>query len=314
MKNTPILTWWFLVALLAFSFGSCDEDADDPLHDLIDPSPDSITADSVGQDTTRIDTTLTDTTSNDTVIAPEIDSTYLVRLQNEVEHSGIMITIKELDVFTLTDPYGQFLFFEALPDGNYTLEAQYPYYEIVEIPVTVENQQLKDSLVLELKQLLQFEVIPSDTTLNFSSFTNDFPLLMKVRVSNLTGQAFDWGTPQGPSYLNALRPSVGNYTDHPSIYCHYNNGILTHLPTFDAHFGQIGPFQQFEVSVGKEFFLSCFLPGEYFFYSCVTVVAYYPKYFAHEYTVYGQDLRYKKMNLSLYLKKRLFKPARVILE
>ena len=124
---------------------------------------------------------------------------YWVRLENQLEHSGIMVQIVELDTLVVTDSTGAFNF-ENLPDGNYTLDARYPYFASGRDSVVVKNGEIEGPVHLELEQQLQFWIEPAETTLSQSNTypedRNTFILsgLRQYRVNILMN-------PSGSGYL-----------------------------------------------------------------------------------------------------------------
>lgn len=54
-----------------------------------------------------------------------------IHLQNQTDHSGVLITLIENNVVTITDSLGLFIF-PKVDDGEYILQAKYPFFEIIE--------------------------------------------------------------------------------------------------------------------------------------------------------------------------------------
>ena len=106
---------------------------------------------------------------NETITPPENDENY-IRLQNQSDHSGVLIKLLNTDVMTVTDSLGNF----TLPktaDGEYTLQAKFPFFEIYEENVQVKNAFLQTKIQAELKQQLQFWVEPAETTISLAEKT-----------------------------------------------------------------------------------------------------------------------------------------------
>jgi len=149
-----------------------------------------------------------------------------VRLQNQTEHSGIMVEFTELNRFTLTDSLGYFSF-DDLPNGIYTLHAKYPYFRPEHETVLVKDGKIQTPVNLELKQLLQFWVEPPETTISMSNLGNpDWFSLGGLRqyLVNITTVPVRVGTYLGPVHLWALVPQgfdwpyVSNSDNRPDFW------------------------------------------------------------------------------------------------
>ncbi len=120
----------------------------------------------------------------------QCSSALCIRLQNQTDHSGVMVQLLELDQFVITDSTGEFTF-DRLPDGIYTLQAKYPYFRTDQITVQVENGNIQTPVGLELKQQLQFWIKPVETTISMSNRGNpDFFSLYgfrqyRVNITNI---------------------------------------------------------------------------------------------------------------------------------
>jgi hypothetical protein len=109
-----------------------------------------------------------------------------VSLENQSDHSGVMVKIEALGLFALTDSSGAFSFGEA-PDGRWSLEASYPYFETVVKEVEVRDGLQRNSARFRLRQLLGFRVELPDTVVSFCKCeANLFGFPINGYVTNLT--------------------------------------------------------------------------------------------------------------------------------
>jgi len=99
------------------------------------------------------------------------EDSILVQLQNQADHSGIIIRLIELNTYTTTDSLGHFEF-KSIPDGNYTLQAKYPYFSTEQIGVSIEEGKIKVPINIVLKQKVKFWVEPAETIFSRTNLNN----------------------------------------------------------------------------------------------------------------------------------------------
>ena len=243
-----------------------------------------------------------------------------VHLQNQIEHSGIMVRLIELDKFVITDSNGHFEF-NTLPDGNYTIEAKYPYFSPEKKTIQVQYGKVQTEVSLELKQQLQFWIQPPETTVSMGNLGSPYAFSLsgfrQYRV-NLTDVPVTVGTYVEPQEFLVLVPQgfewpyIANPDSLPD-YCYREYGwmggndlIIDAMHTFQPEDTTSFRIVNNTIVEHKE----CFRAGDYFIYSAVSDLGHYPQYFDPVYVLYtpNQPLYYE-MNRSVTKKRNLFRPA-----
>jgi hypothetical protein len=244
-----------------------------------------------------------------------------VTLENQIEHSGIMVKILELDKFFITDSTGLVLF-DSIPDGNYILQAKYPYFTMDHANVLFEEGKIQSTVNIELKQQMQFWIEPAETTISMSNLGNpdiflisgfrqyrvnitNLPVIVKARFDPVDLWAF---LPQGfewPIYPNADSIPDPCYASYGWLGS--NDAFHDIYITFQPGDTTYAPVPRVDPILSK-----CFYINDYLFFSAVTDAYNYPEYFDPIYirnkSTPDQKL-YDKMNRSLLKKLELFRPA-----
>jgi len=246
-----------------------------------------------------------------------------IKLENQMDHSGIMITLVELNKFVITDSLGRFEF-DSLRSGNYTLRARYPYFKTEQRTVLIEEGKIKTPVDIVLKQQLQFWIEPAETTIsrsnlndpNFFSFSG-----MRLYIMNVSDSPVTVRINLDPEFLWALIPQGFNWPYVPNVdsiadLCYLLYGWLgaTDAIVRFVHTFQPGQLSWVAVPRGIEpLRKDCVTEGSYLFYSCLSDVYHYPEYFDPAYVrgYLGGEYRevYDRMNRSLIQKSHLFRPA-----
>lgn len=258
------------------------------------------------------------------VIDPErIDQTnFSVKLQNQSDHSGVMLKFLELDHFVLTDSAGKFDL-SNLPDGTFNIEIKYPYFETIHAEVEVINEKIYSSISsnLELKQLLQFWIEPVDTTISMNNAGNPYYFSLNVfrqYMVNISDNPVNVGTYVDPIDLWALVPLDNEwpYVPNPDsvAYCYLNYNWFGGTDAIINFRIFIQPYDTSFVTVGSTAASTeCFDEGSYLFYSAISDLGHYPEYFdpayVYGYKGEGKNHLYQKMNRSILKKLELFRPA-----
>ena len=86
-----------------------------------------------------------------------------IKLRNQSEHSGILIHLIENDHYLTTDSAGH-INTDTLPAGTYSIEVRYPYFRSEYRTITIDAGVITPPLHLELDQILQYWIKPSETT------------------------------------------------------------------------------------------------------------------------------------------------------
>ncbi|APF20442.1 hypothetical protein Calab_1412 [Caldithrix abyssi DSM 13497] len=249
-----------------------------------------------------------------------------IRLENQSDHSGIIVLLKELNIFTITDSLG-FFEFDSIPDGKYSLIIKYPYFRRKEMSVKVENGQISPIINLELKQLIQFWIEPSETTISLNNSDEYYfrlPLFKQYSV-NISDQPVQLGTREFPLNVHALVPQnfdwpfIPNPDNRPD-YCYdkygwlggvdiEGGGLITLYPNDTTLFMEPIELNKFEKQ--------CFKPGTYLFFSIIADLIHFPEYFKADY-FWADSLTNPKplnpLNKTLLKKKELFRPAIIYLK
>ena len=247
---------------------------------------------------------------NDTI--PKVKQ--IVRLQNQSDHSEIMVSFLGVDSFTITDSLGHFSL-PQIPDSYYVIEARYPYFEPARQVISVVDSTIVTDFEMVLKQQIQFWVEPAETTISMnnggssiyfemSGFKHyrlnitDKPVTLISFNSPITSLAFD---PQGFEWAD----SIGSQS------CLYIYGMLLEGPYTSPYSITFLPGDTTYYMYPGTYFLkrACFRKGGYYFFTTVIDESNVPGYFGQIYDFY--DKTFQKMNHSLLKKKELFRPALV---
>lgn len=250
-----------------------------------------------------------------------IEADIRVMLENQIEHSGIMVKILEIDKFYITDSTGRVLF-DSIPDGNYTLQVKYPYFITDMANIIIEDGKIKLTVNIELKQKMQFWIEPAETTISMSNLGNPdvFSIsgFRQYRV-NITKLPVSVRSMFDPVDLWAFLPQGFEWPVYPNADsipdpCYASYGWLGSNDAFhdiDIIF-QPGDTTYAPVPHADPFLKKCFFADYYLFFSSVTDEDNYPEYFDPVYirnkSTPNQKL-YDSMNRSLLKKLELFRPA-----
>jgi hypothetical protein len=248
-----------------------------------------------------------------------------VTLQNQTEHSGIMVKLVELDTFTVTDSTGHFQF-NKLPDGSYTLEAKYPYFSTEQLNITISDSLIQSEVQIQLRQQLQFWIEPAETTISRSNLGDPYYFSfsrLKLYMLNITSEPVEVGTGLEPIYLWALAPQgfdwpfVQNIDSIPDL-CYLLYGWLGAEQAFiwfSFTFQPGDTLVTFVPRPGNTVRKDCVIPGEYLFFTSISDLSHYPEFFHPVYVRgsigAGKDFIFDKMNRSLLKKRALFNPVNI---
>jgi hypothetical protein len=253
---------------------------------------------------------------NPTQFDPPSQSNY-IHLQNQTEHSGIMVKILELNRFVITDSLGYFEF-DSLQNGKYTLTAKYPYFSSAQESINVKDNKIEQTVHLELNQLLQFWVEPPETTIFMSNQKDpNYFSLATVRTSalNVTNTIVDVGYYMGNPEFVAFLP-VENKWPYGSNYnppndCYLTFGRFVAFTFFNAGKITFQPGDTLQSYTWQLFSVrrDCFPIGNYLIFWAVSDLSRYPEYF-DPYNILGKPIN-ETMNQSLLKKNNLFRPGLV---
>jgi hypothetical protein len=119
-----------------------------------------------------------------------------IHLQNQTDHSGVLIKLIEADAIAVTDSSGFFILPKVV-NGEYTFQARYPFFEIVEQKVKIADSMLVTKIQLELEQQIQFWVEPAETTLSVADKTRFWEFMGYVK--NISQNIYEAGPRSGLS-------------------------------------------------------------------------------------------------------------------
>jgi hypothetical protein len=226
-----------------------------------------------------------------------------VTLENQSDHSGVLVTILGLDRTAVTDSEGYF-FFSDIPDGGWSLEAVYPYFESDTTIADIVGGVLQSPVEMELKQLLQFSIEPTDTTISMSgSAWDDYHFKMEFwgKAENLSAHSVTLVAITAPLRLLAIRP-VGSVS---SDFCDERYGWLSPLNLPSAGSGTFAPGEKrlFGLGLGYRFWTTCFEPGAYEVYWSLLDNGHYEEHFEP----------YSELNRTLLAKRELLRPVTLTL-
>lgn len=266
------------------------------------------------------------TIAGDTVLNFQVTeasaSALIVRLENQTDHSGIMIRLVELNKFVITDSLGHFDF-DTLAPGNYTLRARYPYFKSEQRTVLVEEGKIKMPINIVLKQQLQFWIEPAETTIsrsnlndpNFFSFSG-----MRLHIVNISGERVNVGTYLDPLYPWGIVPQRFDWPfvqnpDNRTEYCYERYGWLGSTDLIVNFRFWIQHGETLLVIVPQPLTRirrDCVKEGTYLFYSLLNNNGHYPEYFEPDYfwvDTLPHPQPYNQLTKTFFKKRQLFHPV-----
>lgn len=246
----------------------------------------------------------------------------IVRLENQTDHSGIMIRLVELNKFVITDSLGRFEF-DSFAPGTYTLRARYPYFKTEERTVLFEAGKIKTQVNIVLKQQLQFWIEPAETTIsrgnlnnpNFFSFSG-----MRLHIVNISGEPVNVGTYLDPLYPWGIMPQGFDWPfvpnpDNHTEYCYAHYGWLGSTDAIVNFRFWIQPGDTLLVIVPRHLTVierDCVREGTYLFYSLLNNHGHYPEYFDPSYFMVDtlpHPQPYNQLTKTFLKKRQLFRPV-----
>jgi hypothetical protein len=95
---------------------------------------------------------------------PEI-LTGSVQLENMEDHASVRVELEEIETSILTEDDGTFTLPENLAEGEWTVQASYPYFSTAEQTFVIQNGTPSQSLnPMELTQIVKFNVFTDKTS------------------------------------------------------------------------------------------------------------------------------------------------------
>jgi|GEM_PF-4154748 len=263
---------------------------------------------------------------NGTISAKELVG--YINLENQSEHSGILVQLVELDSIEFTDSIGYFNFGQ-IPDGSWTLKAKYPYFSSVRVSITVNNSVIQDTIDIFMRQKLQFWGEPVDTSISMDQGNSSvFTFKLQTKLVNITDSRVTLRGALGPRRFFAISPKTLDWPyvsnpDNIAEFCYESFewfGSNDAIDLFQFDFEPRDTISFPARSFGGWFLKSCFNPGAYFIYSAPSDEWNYPEYFDPAYFWDREkDIfpppeaweKSKQLNKTLLLKRELFQPATI---
>lgn len=221
-----------------------------------------------------------------------------VRLQNQSDHSGVLLTIAELDSTAVTDSTG-FFSFNGIPDGSWQIEAEYPYFETAMATAELSGGLLQHSVNMRLKQLLQFWIDPPEMTVSMSDGDDAYHFWIEADgyVANVSYHPVTVRATDNPWKITALRPRAGFVSGR----CDTLYGWLCSSTIFEDFLFTYQPGDTLWYHIKKVYQSRCFEPGECELSWVITDQYHYPWHF----------WPYSELSSTLVRKKELLRPGRV---
>ncbi len=246
---------------------------------------------------------------------PEADKNY-IHLQNQSDHSGVLIKLLDTDVMAVTDSLGYFVL-PKVADGEYTLQAKYPFFKIVEQKVEIAGSMLETKVQLELEQQLQFWVEPAETTFSISEKTNFWKY--KAYATNVSNNVYEGRSRSGTSEWGIVPENIN-----------WNLGVNGNINSKRC-FQDFASIGLIDIPEGKYMYLQpgdttyrrkkdicllgfeCTPPGRtYLLFYVFVDQMHFDEYFQHRFFVDGKTDNsqiYNPLTKSFFKKCEMFRPA-----
>jgi hypothetical protein len=183
-----------------------------------------------------------------------------VKLQNQSDHSGVLVRVTETERTAVTNSRGYFSF-DDVPDGTWRLEAEYPYFETDSLSIDIVDGLQQRPVRMVLGQELQFWVGPADTVVSMTHpGGGDFFLVLSGYVKNVSDSPV---TVLGISGCDPRLFAIRSVQPDMTAECEAQYGWLEPsdcLPVFELTFD---PGETKYIPLVKELDRSCFDPGRY---------------------------------------------------
>jgi hypothetical protein len=237
---------------------------------------------------------------NDSTWRPAPGLSGYVRLENQNDHSGVLLRVSELDSTAVTDSTG-FFSFGGIPDGSWQIVARYPYFEPDTATANLANGILQERIDITLEQLFQFWIEPSDTTISMSQPGDEhtFRLFQWGHLTNISDHPVTVEGELDPRVFVAIRPTEST----ASKYCDEHYGWLSPIDAYDwfVFTFEPGEHRAFPLWILGSYMKDCFEPGRYEVYCCISDQLTYREHFEP----------YSSLNWTLLKKRELLRPGRV---
>ncbi|NIA30648.1 MAG: hypothetical protein GWP06_12145 [Actinobacteria bacterium] len=251
-------------------------------------------------------------TAND---KPEADKNY-IHLQNQSDHSGILIQLMDTDVMAVTDSLGYFVL-PKTTDGEYTLQAKYPFFEIFEQRVEVTDSVLQTKIRIELEQQIQFWVEPAETTFSISE-KNKF-WKYKAYATNISDNVYEGRSRSGTSEWGLVPENINwNFGGNDNINSKRCFQDFTYIGPIDILEGTYMYLQPGDTTYRRKediclLGFECTPPGRtYLLFYVFVDQMHFDEYFQRRFFVDGKtdsSQIYNPLTKSFFTKRELFRPT-----
>lgn len=245
---------------------------------------------------------------------PEADKNY-IHLQNQSDHSGVLIKLMDTDVMAVTDSLGYFVL-PKTADGEYTLQAKYPFFKIFEQKVEIGDSMLQTKIQLELEQQIQFWVEPAETTLSVNEKTRFWEF--KGYGANISDTMISGTTYTVPENWGLVPESLDwNFADKnidsKRCYEDYTNIGLTDLTGIGGFSLLPGHTYYTHLRDVWQLGFECTPPGRtYLMFFVLVDQVHFDEFFQQSFFVDGETDNSQRINplwKSFFKKRELFRPA-----
>jgi len=245
-----------------------------------------------------------------------LDTDNYIHLQNQTDHSGVLIKIIDSDAMAITDSLGCFTL-PKVANGEYTLQAKYPFFKIVEQSVVIADSVLQTEIEIELEQQLQFWVEPAETTLTMADKTRFWEF--RGYAKNISDTVVSGTTFSIPENWGLIPESINwNFGQNNIIDAKRCYGDFTHIGPTDilgrARF-YVEPGDTWG-TIYKDVWLlgyECTPPGRtYLFFYIFVDEKHFEEYYYGRFFVDGKiddSQIINPLTKSLFKKRELFRPA-----
>lgn len=222
------------------------------------------------------------------------------KLEGQSDHSGVLLTIADLDSTAATDSAGFFSFAE-IPDGHWHIQAQYPYFESRTEEIELADGMQQSPMNFTLRQLLQFWIEPAETTVSMSESDDEYHFEVEVRgyLTNISRRSVSVKAIVNPWRIVAIRPKDGLMTGR----CDTLYGYLSSSTLFENYTATFGPGDILGVPIRRTYQSRCFEPGDYEMSWVITDQFHHPEHF----------WPYSELSRTIAKKKELLRPSTITL-
>ncbi len=239
-----------------------------------------------------------------------------IHLQNQSDHSGVLIKMLETDAMAMTDSFGYFVL-PKIADGEYTLQAKYPFFEIVEQKVEIADSVLVTKVRLELEQQIQFWVEPAETTFSISE-KNKF-WKYKAYTTNISKNIYEGRSKYGTNEWGIVPENINwNFSANDTINSKLCFQDFTSIGPIDILEGTYMYLQPGDTTYRRKediclLGFECTPPGRtYLLFYIFVDQTHFDEYFQKRFFIDGKVDDNQIINplaKSLFRKRELFRPA-----